>query len=176
MVCDDNWTIAATSGGFTQDCTLIAGIYYVGDNNCGWSGCDYDLTTKVTSDVVDPIPKTDISIGITNPVGLKNGDFLELCGMAYISNNSATTFEYMLSYFDCSEDISTSEAFTQINIFVGTAPIIQNRVCFNYGFSILNSLLTRCNIHFIIGFNTQGALVNHSVKFTYNLHINRRCI
>ena len=95
--------------------------------------------------------------------------------MAYINDTDATDFGYMLGWFDCSENISGTGEFEVTNIFFDTAPIINQRACFSQGTDILNSLLTKCNIHFIVGFNTQGGAVDHGVKFTYNLHAYRTC-
>jgi hypothetical protein len=95
--------------------------------------------------------------------------------MAFIDDAAATDFGYMLSYFDCSEDISGTNEFTQTNIFYDTVAIINQRACFDDGVGINNSNLTACNIHFTVGLNSQGGAANHAVKFTYNLHVSRAC-
>ena len=95
--------------------------------------------------------------------------------MAFIDDPDALDFGFMLSYIDCSEDISGTGTFTQTNIFESVSQITNRRACFSNGVGVNNDLLTSCNIHFIVGFNSQGGGVNHGVKFTYNLHLKRIC-
>jgi hypothetical protein len=59
---------------------------------------------------------------------LLGGDTIELCGIAsYDSLEESVEFGFFLSYFDCSEDISETGAFTVYNLFEGTASFVDSR-------------------------------------------------
>jgi hypothetical protein len=173
--CDQEfWTIASTSGGFTQPYLTPAIQYWVGDADCGWSGCNYNVPSRVSRERVDAIPVASLFVGITNPVDINaSGDVIELCGMAY-QDGDATTFGYYLSWIDCSEDISGTGLFTQTNLFFTTASFVNNRACFSNSVGLATEY-SKCNIHWIVGFNTQGSTADHEVRFTYNLHVYRAC-
>jgi hypothetical protein len=118
-------------------------------------------------------------VGITNPVALVSGDTIEVCGIAtYLlldrQDTPPTTFGFILSWFDCSEDISGTGLFTTTNIINATDTYVDGRVC--WGSSLqLTSSYSACNIHWLVGMNSQGASAAHDVFFSYNLHINRAC-
>ena len=84
------------------------------------------------------------------------------------------TFGFFLSWFDCSEDISGTGQFTMTNIIQSTASFVDGRVCWGAAVG-LDTFYSSCNIHWVVGMNTQLSLADHDVKFTYSLHVIRGC-
>jgi len=134
------------------------------------------LAQSLAKERTDPLDVMSINSGIVNPFDLIIGDTVEVCGSAYISNRNADTFGATLGWFDCTEDISSSGQFTITVITSDTFTVIDGRVCWALGFGVAaNSVYTSCNTHFVLGFNTDNGSADHTVTFSWNLHVDRSC-
>jgi hypothetical protein len=172
-----DWVIGSTSGGFNQFNGQPSGMFWIGDKACGWSGCDYTAINSIKEGKNTPLQVIESFCGIPNSHDLVGGDTIELCGIAsYDSLEESVEFGFFLSYFDCSEDISETGAFTVYNLFEGTAYWDGYKVCFN-GFLELTDDLPACNINWIVGMRGSSPSVepDYPVRFSYSLHAYRNC-
>ena len=162
---DEYWVIASHSHAFTQDYTLGSTTYYYGDDTCGWSGCDWDLTgTDMMTESIKICP-INMNVLITNPFRLQSGDIIQLCGNSSKDNKTDTGLGYILGYHNCNDEVDSNGKFTTTALFSGssayTVPAYScNEAIYKYQcFSdsiILSSTFDACEIQFFVGFNILG--------------------
>jgi hypothetical protein len=95
------WIIASHSGSFYQD-NVPPTEYYVGNSLCGWDSCDWDVPTKVSKELIEPVSPRFANTGIPNPFDLQEGDVITLCGLAWSDHaNPGNFFRAGFTYFNC---------------------------------------------------------------------------
>ena len=125
--------------------------------------------------MTDPIPSDQLTVGITNPFDIQNGDTIELCGMAFVEDPDAITFNWYLGYFSCSQDIQGGN-FTQYSIMTGSdTGDGYGKVCFGGSYTFTANGPISCDDHWVVGMNAQTVGGDSSVRFTYTLKVSRPC-
>jgi hypothetical protein len=75
-------------------------VYYIGNSECGWDSCNWDVLVKL-GESVDP---KFVNTGIPNPFDLLEGDVITLCGIAWSpKSNNNNYFSAGFTYFNCQE-------------------------------------------------------------------------
>jgi hypothetical protein len=150
-------------------------VYWIGDVDCGWAGCNFNLTSNVSRDRTDPISPQYLSVGITNPFDILDGDTVTLCGMAYVEDPDAITLNWYIGYFTCSEAIGAGD-FTQRLITNGTdTGDGYGKICFGGSYTFDANALLACDDHWTVGLNVQSVGIDTKVRFTYTLNVERPC-
>ena len=164
--------IGSSSGFFNATANAFQNEqFYIGDDKCGWNGCNVNVLTQITREYTDPIDIDFASCAIKNPIDLIPGDLITLCGTATSPVPDNTAFGAALEYVDC-ENVSGGGFQTVYAINSTKNFEFQKKfVCWSITYKIPNGLyLPKCRISFVAGFS---ANVDAQVKITWTLNINR---
>lgn len=165
--------IGASSGLFNSSAQGFQDeLFYIGDDKCGWSGCNINVTSQITREYTEPIPINFGNCAIKNPIDLIPGDLITLCGTATCMDaEDGMPFGAALEYVDCdqvtSEGFQTTYAITNNKAF----QFSKKYVCWGITYTVPPELyLDKCKIAFVAGFS---ANLDAEVKITWTLNINR---
>ena len=174
----EHMLIASHSGQFQENGLNNGTLYWIGDKECGWSGCTLTLAQTIAKGKTEPIVAEENFVGIPCPMDLGPEDIIKLCGIAYMDNQSGGTFGATLGLFKCTEyDVLTGAyPLTSLVSDNTTYTFSNQQVCWEIEYKLVpGQNISKCNSLFVVGLNTVTGEGSSTINFSYTLHITKNC-
>ena len=147
-------------------------VYYIGNDKCGWNGCDINVLVQIVREYTQPIDIDYGNCAIKNPIDLIPGDIITLCGTSTCKDAAnGTQFAAALEYLDCNNvsegGFQTAYAISNFKNFAFTDKF----VCWSMTYKLPPGLyLEKCRFAFVVGL---AAAIDAQIKVTWTLNIQR---
>ncbi len=138
---------------------------YIGHRNTGFSGSEWDITTRGTI----PLSAQNCGVPLPHSINASVSDAINVCGNLYVVGNTSTsTVVITVSVFECSESVDATLVdlgSTTLNCDSGT------NECWSIDVDSGSSALTECTTHLVISIQVTSDAVPTSIKSSYKATI-----
>jgi hypothetical protein len=176
--CTSEYTpIAHTSGNFYQKKIDGKPLYYVGEENCGWSGCSYNIVQEITrEEISQPLSINFTNCAIKLPFDLVQGDKITICGTTTgEAGIEGTGFFTALTKFTCSDyDDANNEWVVSTGLnFSSFTFNHETSSCWSLEYVVPVEGMLACDTNLMFGIKCQ--LDNLAYTFSWTMDIVKLC-
>jgi hypothetical protein len=162
-----------SSGQFIADDKLLSQFrYWVGNDKCGWNGCDLNVLTQISREKSQPIAVDFFNCAIKNPFKLESGDIIRFCGTATCDGaDNGDEFATAVEQIDC-EGYADGE-FEADELFSDTYYFTDKFVCWSREWTV-DQNIDACKRAFVLGF--AGDTTDRVIKITWTFSVIRPAV
>jgi hypothetical protein len=166
--------IAQSSGVFNQNKIANDPLWYIGNEECGWSGCTLGVLQEIQrQEISGPLNVANTNCAIKLPYDLVQGDKIVICGTTTCESNdvSGTGFFPALTKFNCSGyDNSTSQWSVSVGLAFGAATFnFASTACWTLEYVVPADGLLACDTNLLLGLKASNDGESYGYSWTMNI-------